>query len=469
MTKKKIERKHHQLISRKPTVEGLLFKILPMLRLQSRQFSTSVTARAAPARGRAQGFAKKSSENKKTAKRITPDTLYKNWQDTVHTAGLNRYAVPVEIPTFKSNDIQGLLNKVTFYSSHQYRSLYHLGAFKKNQFNELFTKPVSLIREGSTQKLIELLQDASNKKFILTGEPGVGKSVLLAQAQAFASDSGHIIINFSQPDLFLNGRNDFFYDENLKQYVQPMYLKSLLKNILKSNDENLLRSIALKSDYRLSNADPKDAAVKKFINLSKDKNNLFDLLTVKTHARNRGTVFQALMNELNQQTQVPIFLSIDNFSRMLTESFSAYKDVHNRNIALLDLQIGRTIMQVVSGDIRFADNRSSVLLAVSGADRTNRTLPVGLGKIPAEPYLKRKHLDPDFAAILQKGKVQEFEVPKLNKEEIKQLVEFYLKSELFLNKDIQSKSVEQLVDEKYFLSGNGNARELLKSIVLMHL
>ncbi|GAV49637.1 hypothetical protein ZYGR_0P02820 [Zygosaccharomyces rouxii] len=440
-----------------------------MFRLQSRQLTTSAIARAAPARGKAQGFAKKTSGNKTTARRITPDTLYKNWQDTVHTARLNRYAVPVEIPTFKSSELQSLLNKVTFYSSQQYRSLYHLGAFKKSQFNELFPKPISFVREESTQKLIGLLQNSSNKRFVLTGEPGVGKSVLLSQAQAYAAESGQIILNFSQPDLFLNGRNDFFYDANLKQYVQPMYLKSLLRKILKSNDENLLRSITLKSDYKFSNADPKDAAVKKFITFTKDKNNLFDLLTVKTHARNRGTLFQGLLNELVQQSQVPVFFSVDNFSRMLTESFSAYKDVHGKNIPLLDLQVGKAIMEVIGGDIKFTNDQSSVVLAISGVDKTNRTLPVGLNKLPADPYLKRKHLDPDFAAILQKGKVQEFEVPKLSKEEVKQLVEFYLKSELFLNKDIQSKSVEKLVDEKYFLSGNGNSRELLKSIVLMHL
>lgn len=440
-----------------------------MFRLQSRQLTTSAIARAAPARGRAQGFAKKSSGNKKTAKRITPESLYKNWKDTVHTARLNRYAVPVEIPTFNSSEMQSLLNKVAFYSNQQYRSLYHLGAFKKNQFNELFPKPISLVREESTQKLIGLLQDSFNKRFVLTGESGVGKSVLLAQAQAFAVESGQIILNFSQPDLFLNGRNDFFYDANLKQYVQPMYLKSLLKKILKSNDENLLRSIILKSDYKYSNADPKDAAVKKFITFTKGKNTLFDLLTVKTHARNRGNLFQSILNELVQQNQAPVFFSVDNFSRMLTESFSAYKDVHNKNIPLLELQVGKAIMDVVSGNINFVNNKSSVVLAISGADRTNRTLPVGLNKLPVDPYLKREHLDPDFAAALQKGKVQEFEVPKLNKEEVKQLVEFYLKSEVFLNKDIQNKSVEKLADEKYFLSGNGNSRELLKSIVMMHL
>ncbi|AQZ13145.1 RSM23 (YGL129C) [Zygosaccharomyces parabailii] len=440
-----------------------------MLRLQSRQFSSSVVAGASPVRGKAQGFAKKTLGSKKSTKRIAPDTLHKNWQDTIHTAGLSRYAVPTDIPTFKSNDLQTLLNKVAFYSSQQYRSLYHLGAFKKNQFHELFPKPISLLRESSTQKLISLLRGSANRRFVLTGEPGVGKTVLLTQIQAYALDSGYILVNFSHPDLFLDGRNDFFYHEKLGKYVQPMYLKALVRKILRSNNEDILRSVTLQSDYKFSNADPKDASVKKFVNFTKGKNSLFELLTVKTHARNLGTLFEAVITELSSQKVVPVLFSVDNFSRMLTESFSAYKDVNNQNIPTLELQVPNVIMQVISGDITLSNDKSCVILATSGVDKTNKTLPVGLGKLRADPYLSRKYLDIEFSDALQKGKVQEFEVPKLKKNEVKELVEFYLKSELFLNKEVQSKSVDQLVNEKYFLSGNGNPRELLKSIVLMHM
>mgnify|MGYP007046641699 FL=1 len=50
-----------------------------MLRSQCRQLFTSSIARAAaPARGKAQGFAKKVSGHKGSAKRISGDTLYKN-------------------------------------------------------------------------------------------------------------------------------------------------------------------------------------------------------------------------------------------------------------------------------------------------------------------------------------------------------------------------------------------------------
>lgn len=440
-----------------------------MLRLQCRQlFTSSVAKAAAPARGRAQGFAKKTSGNKGSAKRITGDTLYKKWADTVHTAKLNQYAVPLELPTFDPKAIGGSLNKVSSFSNRQYKSLYHLGSFHKNQFNELFPKPISLIREDSTNKLIELLQRSPNRRFIITGEPGVGKSVLLSQVHAFASETGNVVVHISYPDLFMNGRNDFFYDDKTKQYVQPMYLKKLLRKILKSNDENILRSIKLTADYKFSNADPKDSAIKKHISLTKEQNTLFDLLSIKTQGRHRGDLFRAVISELVSQNVYPVTFTVDNFSRILTSPFTSYKDVNNKNIHLLEFQLGKTIMQIVSGDLSFPHKNSATVLAISGVDRTNRTLPVAVGRLPEDVYVDPYHYDSQFAKLLQKGGVKEFEVPKLTREEVKELIDFYFKSEILQNSDSQNKTLEQLADEKYFLSGNGNPRELLKSIVLTH-
>lgn len=440
-----------------------------MLKPQYRQIFTSVVAKAAaPARGKAQGFAKKVSGNRAGAKRITGDTLYKNWADTVHTARLNQNALPIEIPTFNPKELTASLNKVSSYSNKQYKSLYHLGSFHKNQFNELFPKPVSLIRRDSTSKLIDRLQSESNKKFILTGEPGVGKSTLLAQVHAFGCDSKSIVIHISYPELFLNGRSDFFYDEKLKEYVQPMYMKKLLRKILKSNDENVLRSLKLKSDYKFPNADPKDSAIKKHILLTKGKNTLHDLLSIKTLGRNRGELFNGVVSELTGQKNFPVLFTVDNFSRILTSPFTSYKDAENKNISIFEFQLGRTILGIVSGEISFANKNSASVLAISGVDRTNRTLPIALGKVPEDVYIKRHHYDPQMAEILKKGNVQEFEVPKLNKEEVRELMDFYFKSEILLKSDSQQNSLDKLADEKYFLSGNGNPRELLKSIVLMH-
>lgn len=440
-----------------------------MLRLQTRQlYNTAIGRAAAPTRGKAQGFAKKNGNAaaKYTAKKITPGTLYKKWSPTMATSKLKQNAIPVETPVFKPTNISSTINQVSSFSNKQYQLLYRLGSFKQNQFNELFPRPVALVREKTTKKLFDLLKTSSNKKFILTGESGVGKSVLLAQLHALALEEKGIIITISQPDLFLNGRNDFFYDD--KQYVQPMYLKKLLTKILKSNDPEILASIPLTKDYKFSNASPKDSAIKKFVTLSRSKNSLLDLVSVNTTPRNRGELFESVICELSAQSKAPVFFTVDNFSRILTGPFSAYKDVENKSIHVLELQIAKTIMSIVDGTIKFPHKQSSVVLATSGVDRTNRTLPIGLGKMAHDPYITRYHYEPVLAEQLLKGGVQEFEVAKLDKEEVKQLLEFYLKSEIVLDRDAQEKTLEQLVDEKYCLSGNGNPRELLKSIILQY-
>ncbi|CAI4062127.1 hypothetical protein N7582_002053 [Saccharomyces uvarum] len=437
-----------------------------------RLFSTARFLQAAkPApKGKTQGFSKKTSSasSYSSAKRITPGSLYKNWTNTTHTAQLQQTAVPLPLPIFSFENISKTLNKVVSFSNKQYKSLHHLGSFKKSQFNELFQKPVSLVREDATNSFLKNLISHPIKKFIITGEPGVGKTVLLSQVHAFAVDSKQIIINISYPDLFLNGRNDFSYDEDLKLYIQPMFLKTLIRKILKANDPLLLKSIELSQDYKFSNVNPKNASIKPFVTLNKEKNTVFDLLSVMTHSHNRGKLMQAIINELAIQSKVPIMFTIDNFSKFLTTSFSAYRNTQNKQVYSLDLQMGKLIMDIISGETNFANRESSTILAISGVDRTNKTLPVALGKIPADPYVTRYHYEPKFVELLQKGKVTEFEVPKLNKQEVNELIEYYKASNVLLSKDATEKNWDNLIDEKYFLSGNGNPRELLKSLVLSH-
>ncbi|CAI6503665.1 AIS_HP2_G0017950.mRNA.1.CDS.1 [Saccharomyces cerevisiae] len=437
-----------------------------------RLFNTARPLQAAkPApKGKTQGFSKKqsSASSYSSAKRITPGSLYKNWTNTAHTAQLQQTAIPLALPIFNFENISKTLNKVVSYSNKHYKSLHHLGSFKKSQFNELFQKPISLVRENATNSFLKMLLSHPIKKFIITGEPGVGKTVLLSQVHAYAVDSRQIIINISYPDLFLNGRNDFLYDKDLKLYIQPMFLKQLIRKILKANDPSILKSIELSQDYKFSNANPKNASIKPFVTLNKKKNTFLDLLSVMTHSHNRGKLMKAVINELAIQSGVPVMFTVDNFSKFLTTAYSAYRDVHNKQIYSLDLQMGKLIMDIVSGETKFANNESSTILATSGVDRTNKTLPVALGKIPEDPYVTRYHYEPKFVKLLQKGHVTEFEVPKLNKQEVNELIEYYKKSNILLNKDATEEKWDKLIDEKYFLSGNGNPRELLKTLVLSH-
>lgn len=428
---------------------------------------------SAPKKGRAQGFVKNTSEQGpalyRKAKRITPGTLYKKWEDTIHTGKFGRSGKVVELLRFKTRNISECLNKIVRFSDSQRQTMAHLGSFHKGQFRELFPYTYSLVRESTTQRLLELLEnveDNVSRKLILTGEPGVGKSTLLAQAHSYASDNQFIIIHVSYPDLFLNGRTPYVYRQTLNSFAQPSYLKKLMDKITKANNLEHFEQIKLKNEYKFVNANPQDSGIRAYINLKKEKNTLLDLLRVKTSPQNRGELFDAFIKELSLQDQYPVLFSVDNFSKILTTSFTEYKNVKNRPLFMLELQMGKCIMDIVAGNIAFPHKKSFVLLATSGSDRTNRTLPLALGKTDADPYISRYHCEPLYVELLKKGNVQEFEVTKLGKDEVATLIEFYLQSDLFLHKDL-SKTKEELVNEKYFLSGNGNPRELLKSIVLM--
>ncbi|SCV01216.1 LAMI_0G10066g1_1 [Lachancea mirantina] len=436
-----------------------------MLRATSRSFTSCSRLGAAVSRGKPQGFAKKAGSNGRTAaKKVSAGSLYKSWDQTVATSQFNRNASPVALPKFESKDVSKSLNEVVSYSSSQYKALYHLGSFKQNQRHELFPRPVSLVREATTRRLFDAIKNSGDRKFVLTGEPGVGKSTLLTQVHALAVEQKSVILNISHPDLFLDGRNDFYHDG--KEYVQPMYLKRLFSKLLKSNDADILASIPLKDDHKLLGQATKESSVGKSSILTAKRHTLLDLLSFKAAPRSRGEQFTAVIKELMNQANVPVFVTVDNFSRMLSEPFSAYKDTANRNVHIFSLQLGRTIMDIVSGKIGSQNSKSCVILATSGSDRTNRTLPIGLGKLDHDPYIRLKHYEPKLAELLKEGQVKEFMVEKLTKEEVKQLLKFYLKSEIFLKRDSQDKEFDQVVDEKYFLSGNGNPRELLKSLVL---
>lgn len=424
---------------------------------------------AAPARGKSQGFAKKAGTSSGfTRKKISPGSLYKNWTDTVHTARLNSNAVNLNLPIMKSQDISENLNKVTYFADTTYKTLHHLGSFRKDQRNELFPKPISLVRESTTKKLIDELKNGTSKKLIITGEPGVGKSVLLSQVHAYGLESNMLLINISYPESFLNGRNDFMFDESLKLYTQPMYTKELIRKILKANKPEVLEKIPLTKNYKFTGANSKDSGHTATIQLKEGQHTLSNLLSVKANPQNVGIQFQAVMEELLAQEKVPVLFTIDNFSRFLTKAYTDYRNVKNQQIYSLQFQLGKTIMDIISGDSRFKNKRSAFVAAISGVDRTNRTLPVGLGKLEEDPYVTRYHYEKKFADLLKRGKVEEFEVPKWSKEEIGTLINFYRDSGIISGKELDSKTPEQYTDEKYFVSGNGNPRELLKSIALSY-
>ncbi|AGO13054.1 AaceriAFL106Cp [[Ashbya] aceris (nom. inval.)] len=437
-----------------------------MLRLQARAFSSSCSVLAtAGKQAQKKGYNKKDTgASKPVAKKVVAGSLHKPWKSAVATAKFNANAPALELPVFNPAEPK---HEVAVFSGEQQRFLHRVGGFKQGQFHELFWRPICYTRKA-TEELLGRLSGAEHQRVILTGQPGVGKSTLLAQAQVAAYDRGSVIINISHPELFLNGRNDFRLANvgGEELYTQPMYLKTLLTKILKANKKEVLSAVALTREYKFPVADTRESAAKRVTRLVPGKHTLFDLLSTKTAPAGRGMLFQAVIDELAAQSTVPVYFTVDNFSRILSGPFSAYKDTSCRSIHVLKLQLGKIIMNFVSGATKFNHKDSRVVLATSGVDRQTKTLPAGLGHIPHDPYATRYQYEPTLSKMMLDGGVKEFRVEPLSKTEVAQLVDFYSKAGILSEKDQENSRAGRLVDEKYLLSGNGNPRELLKSLTL---
>lgn len=421
-----------------------------MLRQSCRSFHGSATINAATA---SKAFSKKGGAYQPRKKRLTPNCLYKPFEQTASTSKFNLKAPKLDNEVFVPQDVKKSINTVTEYGSEHLKALYNMGTFKQGQHNELFRSPISLIRETSTLEFLEKLKKHS--KFVITGEQGIGKTTLLAQTQSALSDT-HIVIHVSHPAMFLNGQTDFHFDQSLNEYTNPMFIQDLFRKVLRCN-EKMLKNIKLSNTHKFQVLDVKNGS-KSIKTFEKEKNSLYDLISIKTSSESKGKLFQQFIHELQHQKEYPVAFTMDNFSRLVTTSYTSYRDTEAHHIPTLKFQLPRMIFDIISGDISFAHKNSKVVLAVTGGHRSNKTLPTALGTYERNPYLSLYQYNEEFAAKMKKGGLQAFEVPRLSSNEVSILLDYYKKAGVS-NQDHSAK-------EEYFVSGNGNPLALIKSITM---
>ncbi|KAH3685419.1 hypothetical protein WICPIJ_003604 [Wickerhamomyces pijperi] len=457
-------------LQRKPSLINIcsaqhspMLRLNTLVRSSTRSFSSSVSLQAAPNTSKTKAIAKgfKGSATGKKSRKTAGS--FRFFEDHVH------YAKNRE-PGFELSNLETLnpttldLNKVVSYSEQQLQKLIQAGSFKKDQFHELFKTPITLIRD-ETSTMAQFVQDiattpSSQNKICLIGERGIGKSTLLTQAQALAiSQSNTIVIPISHALKLVDGSNDFFYDSKLQTYTQPMYLKKLLSKIEYINKE-LLSQIQLSQDYVIEGV-TKDKAATKF----NQKHTLSDLVQATNLApRQRGRVFQILIQELLNQDSHPVLVTVDNFSAITSHPITPYRNVENKQLYVEELQITKTLFQLTSNEVSF--KKGGVILATSSDDKPSVTLKHGLGLIAADPYTKESDFNRTLASKITT--VKPITVGKLQKECVGKLVEKYIEANAFNKTELENNNHQNLIDQKYVLSGNGNPLELLKSITMYH-
>lgn len=433
-----------------------------LLRSSARSFTSSAVPSAAAKPSKAKAVAKgfKGSATGKKSRKTAGS--FRVFEHHVHFAKNREQGFELSnLETLNQGKLD--LNKVVSYSEQQLQKLIQAGSLKKDQFHELFKTPITLIRDETTtiSKFVDstATSPSSQNKMCLLGERGIGKSTLLTQAQALAiAQSNIVLIPVSYALKLVDGSNDFFYDSKLQTYTQPMYLKKLLAKVEYINKE-VLSQMKLSKDHVIEGV-TKDKAATKF----NQKHSVLDLLQAKVAPRQRGRVFQIFIEELLKQETNPVLVTVDNFSAITSQPITPYRNVANKQLYVEELQITKTLFQLTSNEIAF--KKGGVLLATSSDDKPSITLQHGLGLITADPYTKEADFNRTLASRITS--VKPVTVGKLEKESVSNLVEKYIEANAFNSTELQANEKDQLVNQKYVLSGNGNPLELLKSITMYH-
>lgn len=348
--------------------------------------------------------------------------------------------------------------RVLRYSNETAKSLTHFGSFKLVQKNELFKDHATLVRPDSTPALFDFIKkgvsgSSKTNRVCITGTGGVGKSTALAQAHAIALENGYIVVPVPRPYDLVSG----YFDTAAKTvngteiHQQPMYAKVLMARIAKGN-RALLETIKTTKDYAFDIVN----STKK-LTFAKGEIDLFSLLSYRSHSA-RSEILDAVIEELAIQTQHPVLFTLDDLNVFTNFQHAKNRDVNNNPIYHGQLQVPRTFLQFLSGEREF---KSGAVLTALGPYRTTETISYGLGLQPhVDPYSKPDVFDPVLAGHLRaNGGVKPFEISHYSMPETETMLGYYSNAKVFAEP-----LSEPLVQEKYFLSGNGNPKALLKTL-----
>ncbi|OWB69390.1 hypothetical protein B5S30_g4798 [[Candida] boidinii] len=392
---------------------------------------------------------------------------------------------------FSINSINNELNhnKIFKYSESILKKLYISGSFVSNQYNELYSKPITLLRELETNKILEFFNSTLNNqskenRLILTGESGSGKSTLITQFQSLVLENENsILLPLTNTESLVNGKFDFKLNQESNLYDQQRISKVLLRKFKNLNEDNL-KKIKLSNDYTPKLESPTSTSSSASNGLpifKKGESSLFELIeySLKNSSKiNNTLVFVKTIEELTIQSNFNVYLTIDNFNALTQFSMTKYRDTKNRFIYFQNFQIIKTLTDLISGELSF--QKGGVLLSTSGLYKNNDTIKVAVNEIEPNHYSKFNEWDKNFTNKLNSNNgLQNLKISNFNLPQIKSLMNEFFKLNLIhneynLNENLINLNndnelfLNKFSEKKYIISGNGNPRSLIKSCVFSY-
>lgn len=415
-----------------------------------RYLSVSATLGAAAPAGKKKvklGF--KSKEVKEKVKRSGMTHL--KFEDAVTQLkfeNLARDLTDLQLTELSAENLESVRSSVVKFKGHTEKQLKDLGSFKKAQHHELFKSHLSLVSDNTVavrdQFLLKLDGASKENRLCLLGEKGVGKSTLVAQAQALALSQYNgdvVLLHLDHPERIVEGSSDYILNRKMKKYQQPMFTKRWIKKVRAAN-EAVFKKMPLTRDVSF-------VAKKVEHNLKKGENTVYDFILLNHDFGLVGpsTAFQFLIEELKAQSErFPVLVSIDNFNALIAEAFTKYFHPNMVPIHFTQFEAGHFIEQLVSGELSFA--KGGILLAESKDLGECKTLRVGLGLQEHDPYDKRFQCDAVFADTMSKnGGIKPLFVQNFSKDQARELLLFWDKAGVLQVRDYPTKEIYKSTEE----------------------
>ncbi|WWC67298.1 mitochondrial 37S ribosomal protein mS29 [Kwoniella pini CBS 10737] len=304
--------------------------------------------------------------------------------------------------------------------------------------------PASVIRQSTIDLAKQLdgskAKSSKDARYVLTGERGSGKSMLLLQTVAYALESGWIVLFNPKATEWTNSSSHYIYDSQTQLFSQWQSAQSILSTLLAINKDKL-DAIKLTSDIELAQGKTASKGSK-----------LSDLVaTGSKDDRVAVKVLDEVMAVLEKQTQFPVIWAIDEAQTLFTTS--QYRTQEYTPIEPYHLSTPRLALDFVSGRRSFA--KGTVLTSLSLSDPKNPLSPSlidGLKLPTTQPITPYTRLDPYHSLHASSG-LKKIEIPfNMSDEEISGLYKLLVRK----GKTSNNQSDNLYMEIKSLSGGNPN-------------
>lgn len=306
--------------------------------------------------------------------------------------------------------------------------------------------PATVIRQA-TVDLVQTLEGAkdgasADARFMVTGERGAGKSMLLLQAVAYALESGWIVLYQPRASRWVDSSTQFAYNAERMAFEQPEAAADMLSKLLAVNKERIAK-IKLPRDVELA-----DGTVKAGAGLDKLAEH-----GLREDSKTTVATLEAVLDILSSQEQFPVLFAVDEAQALFR--LSDYRNPDYERLEAYHLEMPRIALELLSGGRGFKRGAILTALAQSQTDRMpSNPLIAGLGLPSRTPIHAYTPIDETYYKYASSG-IKRVDVPfGMSGPEAASLFQLFTRKGWTSNCEYQAAVVEVVVCPRKQVSGS---------------